>query len=37
MMLLTTELRAHLLNDGRARGNDHVPVVKFFNPLGKAL
>jgi hypothetical protein len=34
MILLTPELHARLLANGRRRGLDHVPVVKFFNPLG---
>jgi hypothetical protein len=34
MILLTPELRECLLANGRNRGLDHVPVVKFFNPLG---
>ncbi|MBO4225313.1 DUF2958 domain-containing protein [Bradyrhizobium neotropicale] len=34
MILLTQDLRARLLANGRRRGLDHVPVVKFFNPLG---
>src|SRR6266849_3060157 len=33
MILLALELRARLLAN-LARGADHVPVVKFFNPLG---
>ena len=35
MMLLTKELRARLIANGKSRG-DHVPVVKFFNPVGAA-
>lgn len=34
MILLTPELRERLLANGRRRALDHVPVVKFFNPLG---
>ena len=34
MILLTPDLRERLLANGRHRGLDHVPVVKFFNPLG---
>lgn len=34
MILLTPELRERLLANGRRSGFDHVPVVKFFNPLG---
>jgi hypothetical protein len=35
MILLTSPLRQRLLTNGRNRG-DHVPVVKFFNPVGAA-
>ena len=34
MILLTPELRKRLFANGRRRGLDHLPVVKFFNPLG---
>lgn len=34
MILLTPNLRERLLANGRRRGLDHLPVVKFFNPLG---
>lgn len=34
MILLTPELHERLLANGRRPGLDHVPVVKFFNPLG---
>jgi len=37
MILLTDELRAQLLANGRQRDTDHVPVVKFFNPLGEGV
>ena len=37
MILLTDELRAQLLANGRQRDIDHVPVVKFFNPLGAGV
>jgi len=37
MILLTDELRARLLANGRRRDADHVPVVKFFNPLGAGV
>jgi hypothetical protein len=37
MILLTPELRECLLANGRAPGADHVPVVKFFNPLGEGV
>ena len=36
MILLTDELRDRLLANGRQRDIDHVPVVKFFNPVGAA-
>jgi Protein of unknown function (DUF2958) len=36
MTLLTSDLRERLLENGRRRGLDHEPVVKFFNPLGSA-
>lgn len=34
MILLTDDLRDRLLANGRQRDLDHVPVVKFFNPVG---
>ncbi len=34
MILLTPELRERLLANGRQPEIDHVPVVKFFNPIG---
>jgi hypothetical protein len=37
MILLTDELREHLLANGREHGADHVPVVKFFNPFGAGV
>lgn len=37
MILLTDVLRERLLANGRDRGADHVPVVKFFNPLGDGV
>ncbi|MEO5322848.1 DUF2958 domain-containing protein [Mesorhizobium sp. CC13] len=37
MILLTDELRERLLANGRDPGADHVPVVKFFNPLGAGV
>lgn len=37
MILLTDELRVQLLANGRQRDTDHVPVVKFFNPLGAGV
>jgi hypothetical protein len=36
MILLTPQLRDRLLTNGRLRDVDHVPVVKFFNPVGAA-
>ena len=36
MILLTPGLRDRLLANGRLRDVDHVPVVKFFNPVGAA-
>jgi len=36
VILLTPELRDRLLANGRLRDVDHVPVVKFFNPVGAA-
>ena len=35
MLLLTQDLRARLIANGKSRG-DHVPVVKFFSPVGAA-
>ena len=37
MILLTDELRERLIANGRDPGADHVPVVKFFNPLGTGV
>jgi hypothetical protein len=37
MILLTPELRERLLTNGRDRDADHIPVVKFFNPLGEGV
>lgn len=37
MILLTPELRERLLVNGRRADADHVPVVKFFNPLGEGV
>lgn len=37
MILLTDELREQLLANGHQRDVDHVPVVKFFNPLGEGV
>ncbi len=36
MILLTQELHNRLLANGRLCDVDHVPVVKFFNPIGAA-
>jgi hypothetical protein len=35
MLLLTQDLRARLIANGKSRGN-HMPVVKFFSPVGAA-
>lgn len=32
--LLTPDQREQLLANGRQSGGDHIPVVKFFNPVG---
>ena len=37
MILLTPDLHVRLLANGRRRDVDHVPVVKFFNPLGEGV
>lgn len=37
MILLTDEQRERLFANGRDPGADHVPVVKFFNPLGDGV
>ena len=37
MILLTRTQRAQLLANGRQRGADHFPVVKFFNPFGEGV
>ena len=36
MQLITPELREQLLANGKNRGDDHFPPVKFFNPVGAA-
>ena len=36
MQLVTPELREQLIANGKRRGDDHVPVVKFFFPIGAA-
>jgi len=35
VLLLTQEQRKRLIANGQSRG-DHIPVVKFFNPVGAA-
>ena len=37
MILLTDTQRDRLLANGRDRDQDHIPVVKFFNPLGEGV
>lgn len=37
MILLTGTQRDRLLANGRERDQDHVPVVKFFNPFGAGV
>jgi hypothetical protein len=37
MILLTPDLRDHLLANGQQPDVDHVPLVKFFNPLGAGV
>ena len=37
MILLTPDLRERLLTNGQQPDVDHVPVVKFFNPLGAGV
>jgi hypothetical protein len=37
MILLTDDQRDLLLANGRQRDVDHVPVIKFFNPLGEGV
>ena len=37
MILLTPDLRDRLLVNARMPDADHVPVVKFFNPLGEGV
>ncbi|TGR23206.1 DUF2958 domain-containing protein [Mesorhizobium sp. M00.F.Ca.ET.149.01.1.1] len=34
MPLLTADQREQFLANGRQSDRDHVPVVKFFNPVG---
>lgn len=37
MILLTSEHREQLLANAERRDVDHIPVVKFFNPLGAGV
>jgi hypothetical protein len=37
MILLTDDLRERMLANGHNPGANHVPVVKFFNPLGEGV
>jgi hypothetical protein len=37
MILLTGELCERLIANVRERNADHLPVVKFFNPLGEGV
>jgi hypothetical protein len=37
MILLTPQIRAQLLANGRDPDADHVPAAKFFNPLGEGV
>ena len=37
MILLTGAQRDRLLVNGRQRDQDHIPVVKFFNPFGEGV
>ena len=37
MILLTRTQRAQLIANGRQSDVDHVPVVKFYNPLGAGV
>lgn len=37
MILLAGTQRDRLLANGRQRDQDHIPVVKFFNPLGEGV
>ena len=36
MKLMTKELERILLENGAHRGEDHVPVLKIFDPCGNA-
>lgn len=37
MQLMTDEIKARLLANWRDEGQDHKPVVKFFDPCGAAI
>ena len=37
MILITGTQRDRLLANGRDRDQDHIPVVKFFNPFGAGV
>lgn len=37
MILLTDTQRDRLLANGHDRDQDHIPVVKFFNPFGAGV
>ncbi|OYZ88694.1 MAG: single-stranded DNA endonuclease, partial [Xanthobacter sp. 17-67-6] len=37
MILLTRTQRAQLIANGRQSDVDHIPVVKFYNPLGAGV
>ncbi|RWH82219.1 DUF2958 domain-containing protein [Mesorhizobium sp.] len=37
MIVVTPELRARLLANGREHDIDRIPAVKFFNPLGEGV
>ena len=37
MIFLTPELREQLIANGRQRAADHIPVMKFFNPLAEGV
>ena len=37
MILLTDTQRDRLLANGRDRDQDHIPIVKFFNPFGAGV
>lgn len=37
MILVADDQRERLFANGRERSADHMPVVKFFNPLGEGV